>query len=50
MLAAGLLERLLENAAGSLALGGVEDASFAEPERDVVRLAGRAEADEIALA
>ena len=38
MLAARLLERLLEDAAGSRALRCVDDPALAEPERDVVRL------------
>src|SRR5919108_4820346 len=48
VLAARTLERLLEHVAGSLALGRVEDAVLPEPERDVVCLAGWAEADEVA--
>src|SRR5213082_48727 len=48
MLAARLLERLLEDAAGSLTLRRVEYPPLAEPERDVMRPSGRPEADEVA--
>ncbi len=50
MLATRLLERFLEDAAGSLTLRCVEDPALAEPERDVVRLSGWPEADEVASA
>src|SRR5436309_15633032 len=48
MLAARVLERFLEHAAGALALRRMEDPALAEPERDVVGRSRRAEADEIA--
>ncbi len=48
MLATRLLERFLEDAAGSLTLRRVEYPPLAEPERDVMRPFGRPEADEVA--
>src|SRR6266496_941864 len=48
MLATRLLERFLEDAAGSLTLRRVEYPPLAEPERDVVRLSRWPEADEVA--
>src|SRR5689334_830150 len=41
-------ERLLDDGVDAVAPGGVEDAPVAEPEGDVVRLPGLAEADEVA--
>src|SRR5438046_2875714 len=50
MLAARAFEWFLDDAARSLALRRVEDPALSQPERDVVRLSRRAEADEVASA
>ena len=46
----GVLERLLYDGVHALTGGGVQNAAVAQPEGDVVGLAGIAEADEVAWA